>query len=1183
MPAMDRAEGGSNTTPTEPKQHKRRRWPRRIGFLLLLLVVVVGAAVAFLPQIASSKAVTDYGLSFANKQLQGSLELEGLSASWGGPTELRGVRVTDPEGREVIKAAKISYSGGVWRLITSTLDFGEIHIESPRVNLHMTADNELTLAQAFQPTTPSQGEPEPGGSLPAPRGKLVISNGAVHVSRADGSALDVADLNGEFKVDSLSDVAADLKLTIADGGSIALEAAITGLVSKGAFDIDGAAGSLKLSTAGDLDINPLANFAAPDAGVSGKTNLKVDLTLDHGDVRGEFATNLLGLHAAESTSPPLDLGLSGSLNMTADQLRAQTSLSGEAGAADATILYDRTSKPLDVSIDDVLATILSGGSLELPGFSVEAQANVDLAALDKAVPGLLHLQEGRRLTGGTLKVSGLSVKGGAEPVARGKIELNDVTATNDDRVVQLAPISLDFDARVETGKGLEISRTELTSGFAHVVASGAASNMRAEFQADLTRLKQQLGQIVDIGSFELAGELSGNVGLTRVGDDRVDVAAQVNASQVKYVAGDRRFDLERGNVDVGGNLNLVDGEPGRFVADKASADLNGEVVASAAGWYDFQHNGFQADLDLQQAQLGFIASRAKAFGMDELARYGGALRVQIAVARADGQQPITTSGSVLAQNLSVDGQPLVESDADVSWTGVQLAADASTIDVGQAILKSGPASLTADNVRWRSGEKLVLDGKLNGSADLASCFRSVGLITKSEEPPAIAGRLSVSSNFNTAGGKITLAGTGQIDEFAVGTGEQTVRDKRVSFDYDALIDENADRITVNSGSVKSQPLTADIAGTIDKYTSTQELSLSGNYTASWKELTVILHELAPATAENIDVTGKSSSAFKITGPLNQQGEQPTFESINSGLDVGWASAEIYGVPMGIAKLSPSLRDGQLFVPDVTIPTATGKVNLGAVIDLRTPEPILRLPKRLQILEDVTVTPELASSLLSRINPIFLHLTRVEGSVRADLRDVVLPLGESLKTAGTGSGRIDLLEMKVQPDGLLAELLALGGLNKTELHVVRVSGLDFELKDGRIAYKDFTLTFADGGFDIKFYGSVGLDETLDLVVSLPVRAALLERMGVKGPVVEYAQQLTGSRVDIPLVGTRLRPKLDLSKVDVKPLIENAIKKSTGKAADDLLRDLLAPKEKQEEEKEKKEPPRRRLPKRKKTKP
>jgi hypothetical protein len=67
--------------------------------------------------------------------------------------------------------------------------------------------------------------------------------------------------------------------------------------------------------------------------------------------------------------------------------------------------------------------------------------------------------------------------------------------------------------------------------------------------------------------------------------------------------------------------------------------------------------------------------------------------------------------------------------------------------------------------------------------------------------------------------------------------------------------------------------------------------------------------------------------------------------------------------------------------------------------------------------------------------------------------------------------------------------------------------------------------------------------------------MLERFGAKGPVVDYARVLAGMRVEIPVTGTRLEPRLDLANVDVGPLIEYAVgilvTEEVGKVLEDVL--------------------------------
>jgi hypothetical protein len=159
----------------------------------------------------------------------------------------------------------------------------------------------------------------------------------------------------------------------------------------------------------------------------------------------------------------------------------------------------------------------------------------------------------------------------------------------------------------------------------------------------------------------------------------------------------------------------------------------------------------------------------------------------------------------------------------------------------------------------------------------------------------------------------------------------------------------------------------------------------------------------------------------------------------------------------------------------------------------------------------------------------------EGHASLRVKDIELPLGEMMKSSGAGTGNLEMIDVRMKPAGLLGQLIMLGGLAE-DLYAVEVSGLDFVIQDGRIRYKDFTLLFAQS-YDMKFYGSVGLDGTLDLVVSLPVRPALLQKLKVPGASEEMASALDGLRVDIPIAGTRANPRLDLAKVDIGALLKN----------------------------------------------
>ena len=154
--------GRQRPPPPEPGRGKRR-WPRRLALTGLILVCVLAVLVGLAPHIASTKAVTGYVLSIANDQLLGTIRVGDLSLSWGGPLEVHDLEVLDPSEREVLRVSKIAYAGGVWKLLTSAEDFGEISIDAPRINLYVTSDDEITLAQAFQQTSTVGAQARAGG------------------------------------------------------------------------------------------------------------------------------------------------------------------------------------------------------------------------------------------------------------------------------------------------------------------------------------------------------------------------------------------------------------------------------------------------------------------------------------------------------------------------------------------------------------------------------------------------------------------------------------------------------------------------------------------------------------------------------------------------------------------------------------------------------------------------------------------------------------------------------------------------------------------------------------------------------------------------------------------------------------------------------------------------------------
>ena len=232
---------------------------------------------------------------------------------------------------------------------------------------------------------------------------------------------------------------------------------------------------------------------------------------------------------------------------------------------------------------------------------------------------------------------------------------------------------------------------------------------------------------------------------------------------------------------------------------------------------------------------------------------------------------------------------------------------------------------------------------------------------------------------------------------------------------------------------------------------------------------------------------------------------------------------------------PRLADGRVLLPVAEIHAGGGTVRLGCTVDLTGEQPQLRIIEPLQLLKDVPLdidAAEVRANPLRWISPIFNAPMKCTVSVR--VQGIDLPLSEKIKRQGAGAGRLDLKDLRIEPKGLLVKLLDLGGHKLLGLNKVKTDGLDFRIRDGRIEYDGFTLVFAEV-YDLKFEGSVGFDETLDMRVWVPITPALLERVGIKlkGPLGDVLGKVR--HVPIPIGGTISRPKLDLTKLDLKSLL------------------------------------------------
>lgn len=1152
-----KAGADAESSPAQKTKRREKRWGRRALYFVLALVILVVVLVGAAPYVASTQPAVSWILANVNDRVSGDVQVRAVSLSWFGDCRVRDVVVKDPDGRDVLSVAGVTFADGIWGALWASREFDRLHIESPRAVLYVAEDGSTSLAHALsgkgkKAETPLEPRDDAGFSLP--QGHIEVSDASVRIVKADGQSFDVPDVGAVVRLGEGGNVTASLHLTLASGGRLAGDVELRDTVVDGKFLPPSASGKVRLVTEEDIQLGPIGDFMLADSTTGGALGLNLDASIESGRLASVFKasfTEVTAYRDGASRPQPLNLTIDGRVDGDRQLLEGSLQSQGDAGQMETAFAFSPAEFDTATPPGELIAGLFNGESVALPGFKLDAAGSLDLPTVAAAVPSLLSVRPGTEITEGKLTVSDLKIRGGQEASATASMQLTSVAGRRDGQAIRMEPVSMDMDVRLEGGAGLRVERAELSSDFARLSASGTASQLDATVSGDLSMLRRQLAEFVDLGETELAGTFSGDLKLARAADDRVDVQLNLNASQLRYGDAGATMTLPQAALRHAGSIALPPDRGPKLLIEETTIDLEGRVNAVASGWYDTEDQSFEADVRVGQADIGYLAERAAEFGVGSLRGFAGTLQAKTRISRPSSGAPLDSNGDVTLRNAQLDGEELTPNVA-LAWSDVRYEPEKGTITVPEMKLESDLATVTAQAVDCDFGGEFTIAGRVKANADLARTMPVLARFGGMEKPPAIGGKLAVDSSFRSSGTGQTFGGTAAIDPFTVSLEDGSEFKDSVQFTYDGDWSPPEQRISLRKANLTSGFLSTRVKGHIDEYTSLCTLALDGDYELDWGRLMTVLHQLVPSTVGTFDITGRAAGPVTAKGPACPKGVQPPFYNVVASTRTTWDSAEVYGLAMGPAEVAPVLRNGVLQIPKTEVRTAEGWVRFGGTVDFTKAPPELVLVRELVAMEEVQITQALAEHFLGRINPVFSHAASIKGGLSLLVKNLDMPLGPAALERGSGSGTLNLESITMKPSGLLTELLALGGLQTGEPRTVKLGRVDFRVDNGRIVYDELAMVFGED-YDIRFHGSVGLDDTLDLIVSLPVRPNTLERMGITGKSEEYIRSATGQRLEIPLTGTRQKPKLDFSKMNIGEMIIEAGKKGLIEGLKDAIPD------------------------------
>lgn len=1261
-----------------PTQRKRRLWLRIVLIIAAGTIVLIVAA----PWLLSTGPGERIILNIANAQLYGRLGADDISLRWFEPTQLRGVRLDDAQGRRVVDIQSVRWDGGVWRLLTSPMNLGAIAADEPKISLLPDPAGGFSLQHVAKPS-PSQ-EPSAFNNVHA---QVIANRGQLLVQTDQGQTM-AENLFLDLSADTLNHVRSQLTTRLA-GGTLQLKQDLTNLLQNGQLDISQARGTVNVQTTAPVQIAELRSvIGRPNWRMAGTAALRADLTLQPEGPTGTVHAELVNAQFARPHDPQpanLDLVLDATGNLTPTAIVGTLAIQGHPGSASnpgairANLNIDRASlrAMLDAPEPLSFAALLSGSEgVTLAKGTLTASGKLDLAILARAVPALLTIREGVVIQEGTYDFD-LTADSTAEPYARSQFTLSPIKAVNGDRPLAFDAVTGTFLARLPAGKPLDLAGS-VTSDFIRAQARGQLDSLEGDLSVDLALLRDRVEELTTWAALVKSGKLTSHIAIRRLegnvlagsfqgrGDDIVPPPnAQGQSTVFKTVGFDIQGSIQTNdknvvqlavldklalqadnlNIDAKGRYDFRTGSSEGFEATLAGSDLAalrsrlegldlwpqdlgmaGQATVALAGSYvnkqlnlttltaqltrfalagprlgqidwpaatlsapllydvrsrrlTLQGTGAQFSSPWGSATAPQMAVALQPLGLEgraTLARvdlaqvtkslapllqlgtgyYAGVLNADMAFTQPAGGTGILSNGTLQVTGFATDREVLSPRPVVVAWKDLRADTVARVIATAQTSLESDVANVRIVNgqLSYGPGPRTMSAG-IDLTADLARVRQVAGpLMRKDQDLVALAGILKWNGQAGTSANTVTIPGQGTIDNLVIGAGQDAVQQKQVNFKHTVVLDTATHTAQIQQFSTDSELLSIALQGFIRRYDQDQLLDLRGQYRGDWAQMTRLIHQLAPATTDNLAWSGQLKQEFVVTGPAAQPTITPTYRGVSANTGVNWASADIYGMHLGPADLPVRMANGQIVVPTEAVDANNGKLNLGGVILLPNTsagQPMYRLPGQLTVLDRVDINEQMSTELLSRLHPMFFKPGRISGKITLTLEDVEMPLGSTALAAGRiRHGRVSFENLEIQPTGLLKDLLGVVGTAGKQfeqgtgnLGKMEIPGVDFWMQDGRFYYDNFLIIW-NNVYRLKFSGSVGLNGQVNLVVGLPITPELVGSLGKTRLMPEVVQKLTGAMQDqyipVQIAGDRTVPQVNWAQAGdiLKPILDKA---------------------------------------------
>lgn len=1124
--------------------------PRRSGrwFVRLCLTVALFSTAAwFIPEIVARTPLRQEVPKWLFPFFKGQVALGETTLGWMSPVVVRDVRVVDQGGDPLFTIGEVRSSATLWQIATDAAALGRFDLRELAATVQSRPDGtnfDQTIADFRNAPVPAKQR-----SL-----ELVCEGARVEVAEPTGG-------------DPVQLPPIDLRLSVGICAPDAIEVNVT------ARDTTNDVSSLQVHTVSPVQGTGDGPVELEVTAVRWQLAQLTPLLrrwVGTGQVFGE-----LNGSAKVAVTPATTLRVSCDSDLQVEQLEllGWPTLQGDDLRLDRVQLtgqlavLDQVVRCTDVKLLSSAAELTANGTWSLPTIQPAAGVNddallalvdedfqlqgwIDGAELARQLPKMFQLREGTRIASARIAWRLSSESTAAGRVWIGTAGVNELAAdANGTPWRWETPV----DAQVRllrSESGLVCEQLLVNSEFCRVNGHGTSTNAELQATADLDRLSRQLSAIIDLQQSQISGLLRLDAKIAAGEADRVELTT--TASIERLILGDPQQplwsepQLQTTFAVAGsgpgstpwqtlktGRLELVAGEDrltieltgaSEWQAANAVIPLKLDLIGDFARWRQRCRPWLPNDVgDLQG--LGHFAALVRWSANETVIEKAGLAARPLRWTSPDWQidEPdlrIQTQGtwSSSVQRYLTPHSTVLASFGRLDWE--QGVFDAAT-NAAMPIAGDWKFDVDLGRIsRWQAvGAQHHLLGTAKGTVRCQSREDALGISLDAD----VAG-LTI-AGLDTAPSPAILGAPAGAHWAALWKEPQLHLQTQARYTPSKEEWELRNlKVTGDGVALAGGARTQQTAGLL-------QFETQGQFDYDWSRLST---RMDPAMSQKLQLTGTGSRPFSLRGQW-QLGNAPLFQEVAAAagnqlageLGIGWESAQLMGLLIGPAEIAATFTGDSGSIRPIDLTVAEGRVHLAPQFRFQPGPVLITLPPG-RILDQVRLSPELCRDSLKFVTPMLADATQIDGRFSLDLTEAAWPLGNT--GAGTSSGSLLIHGAQVKPGPLAVQLMTtveqiravvqkrapreeVADRAVTELPEQTVQ---FRQADQRVAHDRFLMRFRD--VEIQTRGSVGIDESLNLVASIPIREDWISDERIR-------TALGGQMLQVPIYGTLRQPQVD----------------------------------------------------------